>query len=385
MPSDKETAASLGLLFLHLWSDKLERDDGGPSQLSILSLHLNTAFLIPNKCIFHYARLFLCLNKGDLIPQVHKQIRETVEREPGKQGTADERRGLRGGKGEEGGSQGAFYKSQSRAGRASSQGNCSLHWPFSFCGVIFILWRHLPGNLLMGGRGLRADAFAGRERQGLWSRCKQSYNANTQEGFRDWLEGQWWSLSRENTGTSQQLAEGRRWLRGEGGNPQGGVWWVAGDDQTLDTGTGKFCILEVPLCLPLLEGTFPIDIPISRPSLNIWKKKRFRFTTNESLASCFYNLPQSVFSGIEQLSASSQSVLVLTKKHILKFFKNAFQICHFPHLRSSSMGLFASFWSRMSKTVCLALGWQECIKHGSSQWFKKMDDLLGLVLFGVRW
>jgi len=43
----------------------------------------------------------------------------------------------------------------------------------------------------MGGRGLRADAFAGRERQGLWSRCKQSYNANTQEGFRDWLEGQW--------------------------------------------------------------------------------------------------------------------------------------------------------------------------------------------------
>lgn len=98
MPSDKETAASLGLLFLHLGSDKLERDDiGGPSQPSILNLHLNTAFLIPNKCIFHYTRLFLCLNKGDLIPQVNKQIREIVEREPGKQGTADERRGLRGG------------------------------------------------------------------------------------------------------------------------------------------------------------------------------------------------------------------------------------------------------------------------------------------------
>ena len=85
---------------------------------------------------------------------------------------------------------------KARAGQAEQadrEGNCSLHWPFSFCGVVFILWRHLPGNLLMGGGGvvaLRADAFAGRERQGLWSRCKQSYNVNTQEGFRDWLEGQ---------------------------------------------------------------------------------------------------------------------------------------------------------------------------------------------------
>ena len=40
---------------------------------------------------------------------------------------------------------------------------------------------------------------------------------------------------------------------------------MVGDDQTRDTGPGKFCILAVPLCLPLLEGTFPIDIPISRP------------------------------------------------------------------------------------------------------------------------
>lgn len=136
MPSDQETAASPGLQFLHLGSEKLERDDiGGPSRPSILSLHLNTAFLIPNKRIFRYTRLFLCLHKGDLIPQVNKQIRETVEREPGRQGTADEKRGLRGGEGEEGGSRGAFYKSQSQAGRASRQGG-ELQPPLAF----FILW-----------------------------------------------------------------------------------------------------------------------------------------------------------------------------------------------------------------------------------------------------
>lgn len=45
---------------------------------------------------------------------------------------------------------------KARAGQAEQagrEGNCSLHWPFSFCGVVFILWRHLPGNLLMGGGG----------------------------------------------------------------------------------------------------------------------------------------------------------------------------------------------------------------------------------------
>lgn len=143
MPSDKETAASLGLLFLHLWSDKLERDDvGGPSQPSILSLHLNTAFLIPNKCIFRYTRLFLCLNKGDLIPQVSKQIRETVEREPGNKGqqmreeACEEERERREAPRELSTKARAGQAEQAGRGIAASTGLFHSVVSFSFCGVI---------------------------------------------------------------------------------------------------------------------------------------------------------------------------------------------------------------------------------------------------------
>lgn len=98
----------------------------------------NTASLIPSECTLCNTRLFLWLNKSDLIPQINKQIRETVEREPGNRGTTDERRpGLE--RGEVGGAPRELpakaRAGQAGAGRAGRPGDCSLHWPFSFCGV----------------------------------------------------------------------------------------------------------------------------------------------------------------------------------------------------------------------------------------------------------
>lgn len=110
----------------------------------------NTAFLIPNECVFCNTRLFFCLNKGDLIPQINKQIRETVEslgtkgQQVREEAWGEERVGRER-------LPGSFLQKpeQDRQGKQAGELQPSM--------AFFILWHHLPGNLLMGGRGIRAD------------------------------------------------------------------------------------------------------------------------------------------------------------------------------------------------------------------------------------
>lgn len=42
-----------------------------------------------------------------------------------------------------------------------------------------------------------------------------------------------------------------------------GVWVGVEAGQTLEKDSGEFSNSVVPLCLPLLEGTFPIDVQLS--------------------------------------------------------------------------------------------------------------------------
>lgn len=117
----------------------------------------NIAFLRPRECVLCDTTLFLWLNNSDLIPQINKQIRETVER-PWEPGITDERRRPGREKGRWGrGSKGASHKSQCKAG---GQGDSSFHEPFSFCAAVICLgiYSWVGGGL---GRPLRGERRGG--------------------------------------------------------------------------------------------------------------------------------------------------------------------------------------------------------------------------------
>ena len=144
----------------------------------------------------------------------------------------------------------------------------------------------------VGGEGLGQTPEGGEKERGCVAGAGQGYIANTWEGPRGQTSGAVVkTLSWENVERGLQLAEGRRCRR----RKEGALWGGAG--QILEKASGEFCASVIPLCLPLLEGNFPIDVQLSRQdTAPLWTpgrcREKYSLSLNESSAACFHNLSE---------------------------------------------------------------------------------------------